>query len=122
MLAEAAQALHRAGAEGLVPMPVFDAQGRKLGYREMVSDVDEPTLHRSAAHYVDNAARHEVADRVASEAAGVFHHFVGGGADAVLDESGRDAAVLHDDRGHLPLHAVGAGRHDAGDAPARRQP
>lgn len=38
-----------AGQDGVVPMPVFDEQGRKLGYRQVVSDVDEPTLRRIAA-------------------------------------------------------------------------
>jgi len=38
-----------AGAEGIVPMPVFDEQGHKLGYRNMASDVDEPTLRGIAA-------------------------------------------------------------------------
>ena len=33
-----------AGQDGVVPMPVFDDGGRKLGYRDMVSDVDVPTL------------------------------------------------------------------------------
>jgi Ca-activated chloride channel family protein len=33
-----------AGQDGVVPMPVFDDAGRKLGYRDMVSDVDVPTL------------------------------------------------------------------------------
>ncbi|MDX2169381.1 MAG: VWA domain-containing protein [Deltaproteobacteria bacterium] len=37
-----------AGAEGVVPMPVFDERGRKLGYRDMMSDVDEPTLNAIA--------------------------------------------------------------------------
>ena len=37
-----------AGAAGVVPMPVFDEQGRKLGYRNAVSDVDEPTLRAIA--------------------------------------------------------------------------
>ncbi|MEO8605455.1 MAG: VWA domain-containing protein, partial [bacterium] len=37
-----------AGAEGVVPMPVFDEQGHKLGYRNAVSDVDEPTLRAIA--------------------------------------------------------------------------
>lgn len=33
-----------AGSDGVVPMPVFDPSGRKLGYREAVSDLDEPTM------------------------------------------------------------------------------
>jgi len=37
-----------AGQDGVVPMPVFDEAGRKAGYREMVSDVDEPTLRAIA--------------------------------------------------------------------------
>jgi Ca-activated chloride channel family protein len=37
-----------AGQNGLVPMPVFDEAGRKLGYQDMVSDVDVPTLRAIA--------------------------------------------------------------------------
>jgi Ca-activated chloride channel family protein len=37
-----------AGRPGLVPMPVFDSQGKKLGYRKVPSDLDEPTLKRIA--------------------------------------------------------------------------
>jgi len=37
-----------AGQDGVVPMPVFDEHGRKLGYRDMVSDVDEATLQSIA--------------------------------------------------------------------------
>lgn len=37
-----------AGSDGVVPMPVFDAAGRKLGYREAVSDLDEPTMREIA--------------------------------------------------------------------------
>jgi Ca-activated chloride channel homolog len=33
-----------AGTDGVVPMPVFDTSGRKLGYRDAVSDLDEPTM------------------------------------------------------------------------------
>jgi Ca-activated chloride channel family protein len=33
-----------AGQEGPVPMPVFDEQGRKLGYRQVRSSLDEATL------------------------------------------------------------------------------
>ena len=33
-----------AGTDGVVPMPVFDPSGRKLGYRDAVSDLDEPTM------------------------------------------------------------------------------
>ncbi|MEO6875826.1 MAG: VWA domain-containing protein [Opitutaceae bacterium] len=33
-----------AGREGYVPMPVFDDKGRKLGYRQMPSDLDEGAL------------------------------------------------------------------------------
>lgn len=36
------------GQPGLVPMPVFDERGRKLGYRQIQSDLDEPTLQRIA--------------------------------------------------------------------------
>jgi len=37
-----------AGQDGVVPMPVFDESGHKLGYRDMMSDVDEPTLQSIA--------------------------------------------------------------------------
>jgi len=37
-----------AGRPGLVPMPVFDERGAKLGYRQIQSDLDEPTLQRIA--------------------------------------------------------------------------
>ncbi|MGH7790381.1 MAG: VWA domain-containing protein [Candidatus Binatia bacterium] len=37
-----------AGQEGVVPMPVFDADGRKLGYRNSMSEIDEPTLRAIA--------------------------------------------------------------------------
>jgi Ca-activated chloride channel family protein len=37
-----------AGSEGVVPMPVFDHSGRKLGYRDAVSDLDEPTMRAIA--------------------------------------------------------------------------
>jgi Ca-activated chloride channel family protein len=37
-----------AGTDGVVPMPVFDPSGRKLGYREAVSDLDEPTMRAIA--------------------------------------------------------------------------
>lgn len=33
-----------AGREGLVRFPVFDEKGRKVGYRRLMSDLDEPTL------------------------------------------------------------------------------
>lgn len=33
-----------AGSDGVVPMPVFDADGHKLGYRDALSDLDEPTM------------------------------------------------------------------------------
>ena len=39
-----------AGRGGRVPMPVFDEAGRKRGYRNVVSDLDEATLQRIAAH------------------------------------------------------------------------
>ena len=38
-----------AGQDGIVPMPVFDESGRKLGYRDMMSDLDEQAL-RVIAH------------------------------------------------------------------------
>lgn len=37
-----------AGQDGFVPMPVFDAAGRRLGTREVVSDLDEPTMQMIA--------------------------------------------------------------------------
>jgi len=37
-----------AGSDGVVPMPVFDESGHKLGYRNMLSDVDVPTLRAIA--------------------------------------------------------------------------
>jgi Ca-activated chloride channel family protein len=37
-----------AGRDGVVPMPVFDEAGRTLGYRDMLSDVDVPTLRAIA--------------------------------------------------------------------------
>lgn len=37
-----------AGKDGIVPFPVFDDQGRKLGYRRIVSDLDEGTLREIA--------------------------------------------------------------------------
>jgi len=37
-----------AGQAGVVPMPVLDDAGRTLGYRDAVSDLDEPTLRAIA--------------------------------------------------------------------------
>ena len=37
-----------AGREGMVPMPVFDARGNKLGYQRTLSELDEPTLRAIA--------------------------------------------------------------------------
>ena len=37
-----------AGQSGIVPMPVFDEQGNKIGLRRMISDLDEETLRRIA--------------------------------------------------------------------------
>lgn len=37
-----------AGRDGIVPFPVFDDKGRKLGYRRIVSDLDETTLREIA--------------------------------------------------------------------------
>ncbi len=34
-----------AGRDGLVPMPVFDDAGNKIGYRRAISDLDETQLH-----------------------------------------------------------------------------
>jgi Ca-activated chloride channel family protein len=38
-----------AGREGVVPMPVEDAQGRRIATRQMMSDLDEPLLRDIAA-------------------------------------------------------------------------
>jgi Ca-activated chloride channel family protein len=38
-----------AGQDGVAPMPVFDSSGHRLGYRNVESDVDEPTLRAIAA-------------------------------------------------------------------------
>jgi len=37
-----------AGQDGVVPMPVFDDAGHKLGYRDMLSDLDEASLRAIA--------------------------------------------------------------------------
>ncbi|WP_438479642.1 VWA domain-containing protein [Oleiharenicola lentus] len=37
-----------AGRDGLVPMPVFDDKGNKVGYRRTMSDLDETELRRIA--------------------------------------------------------------------------
>ncbi|MSU50692.1 MAG: VWA domain-containing protein [Opitutus sp.] len=37
-----------AGKEGYVPVPVYDDNNRKMGYRRMLSDVDEPALRQIA--------------------------------------------------------------------------
>ena len=37
-----------AGQDGVAPMPVFDRSGQMLGYRNVESDVDEPTLRAIA--------------------------------------------------------------------------
>jgi len=37
-----------AGQDGVVPMPVFDEAGHKLGYRNMLSDLDEASLRAIA--------------------------------------------------------------------------
>ena len=37
-----------AGKEGYVPVPVYDDNNRKMGYRRMLSDVDEPGLRQIA--------------------------------------------------------------------------
>lgn len=37
-----------AGSEGIVPMPVFDAQGRRRGTQDAVAELDEPTLRAIA--------------------------------------------------------------------------
>jgi Ca-activated chloride channel family protein len=38
-----------AGRPGIVPMPVVDNAGRKLGYRQAISDLDEETLQQIAS-------------------------------------------------------------------------
>jgi Ca-activated chloride channel family protein len=38
-----------AGKDGLVPFPVFDDKGKKLGYRRIMSDLDESGLREVAA-------------------------------------------------------------------------
>lgn len=38
-----------AGQDGLVPFPVFDEQGRKIGYRRIAADLDEGALREIAA-------------------------------------------------------------------------
>ena len=37
-----------AGKDGIVPFPVFDDKGNKVGYRRMMSDLDEPALREVA--------------------------------------------------------------------------
>lgn len=37
-----------AGKDGIVPFPVFDDKGNKVGYRRMMSDLDEPALRELA--------------------------------------------------------------------------
>jgi len=39
-----------AGREGYVPIPVYDASNRRMGYRRMLSDLDEPALREIAEH------------------------------------------------------------------------
>jgi len=39
-----------AGKDGIVPFPVFDDKGNKVGYRRMMSDLDEPALREVAEH------------------------------------------------------------------------
>ena len=38
-----------AGQDGLVPFPVFDDKGRKIGYRRVAADLDESSLREIAA-------------------------------------------------------------------------
>jgi len=38
-----------AGREGIVPMPVFDRQGKLMGYQRVISDLDEATLKTIAS-------------------------------------------------------------------------
>jgi Ca-activated chloride channel family protein len=35
-----------AGKDGIVPFPVFDDKGNKIGYRRMMADLDEEALHQ----------------------------------------------------------------------------
>ncbi|HPO00602.1 MAG TPA: VWA domain-containing protein, partial [Opitutaceae bacterium] len=37
-----------AGRDGIVPMPIIDEQGRKVAYRQIVSDLDEGSLRQMA--------------------------------------------------------------------------
>ena len=39
-----------AGKDGIVPFPVFDDKGRKLGYRRIMADLDETALREIAAN------------------------------------------------------------------------
>jgi Ca-activated chloride channel family protein len=62
-----------AGAEGVVPMPVFDEDGRKLGYRNAVSDVDEPTLRAIAAETGGRYFRATDSDTIDAAFAAIDH-------------------------------------------------
>ena len=59
-----------AGRSGIVPMPVFDDKGNRVGMRRMVSDLDENTLIEIARHtggrYFRAADNDTIADAFAS--------------------------------------------------------
>jgi hypothetical protein len=63
-------------------------------YAATLADAASPQL--IIADLCSNSAKIRAPFFLAAEAAGMLHHFVGGGTDAVLDESWRDAAVLDD--------------------------
>jgi len=52
------------GKNGMVPMPVFDRSGRKLGYRPMRSDLDEGALRRIAEETGGKFFRADATDTV----------------------------------------------------------
>ena len=39
-----------AGKDGIVPFPVFDEKGNRIGYRRILADLDENALRDIAAH------------------------------------------------------------------------
>ncbi len=53
-----------AGREGTAPFPIFDASGNKMGYRRIVSDLDEPTLRQIAARTKGEFYRADSSDTV----------------------------------------------------------
>ncbi len=104
------------GQIGIVPFPVFDRFGRRVGYENVVSDIDLEVLEKIAkltggrAFHVDNAAVtdkvfHEINKatpvRIESEKFRItkeyFHHFAAGGFFLVLLAAlfdGRSATLL----------------------------